>query len=163
MNEDTSLPPDEVLETPAPALTADEAENVARELFGIRGQVRQLDSERDQNFRLTSENGDQYVLKIANPAENAEVIDLQARALSWIARTDPDLPVPRIQSTREGQQSGSIAIGSRNCIVRAVSYLDGALLDEVTPTVALGQSLGTSLARMDIALQGFFHHGAGHE
>jgi 4-aminobutyrate aminotransferase-like enzyme/Ser/Thr protein kinase RdoA (MazF antagonist) len=163
MSQHTHPRTDDVLESPAPALTENEAEGIALDVFGICGRARPLDSERDQNFHLSAEDGKQFVLKIANPAESASVIDLQARTLAWIARTDPDLPVPHIHPTQDGQPSGIIAVDSRSCIVRAVTYLDGLPLGEISGSAPLRRALGTSLAHLDRALQGFFHPGAGHE
>jgi len=56
--------------------------------------VHRLDSERDQNFRLRSLSGREYVLKIANPDEDRAVTNLQTEALLHLAAADPDLPVP---------------------------------------------------------------------
>ena len=64
----------ELLETPAPGFTAEEVKEVARKLYGLSGALSPLDSERDQNFRIITEAGDQFVIKIANSAEDAAVM-----------------------------------------------------------------------------------------
>ena len=43
------------------------AQKLAAEHYGLIAAVHRLDSERDQNFRLRSLSGREYVLKIANP------------------------------------------------------------------------------------------------
>ena len=53
----------------APSFSEEEAAELARTLFAFRGRARSLPSERDQNFRLTADNGDERVLKIAGPNE----------------------------------------------------------------------------------------------
>jgi 4-aminobutyrate aminotransferase-like enzyme/Ser/Thr protein kinase RdoA (MazF antagonist) len=151
-----------VLETPAPGLTIREAEHIALDMFGISARARLLDSERDQNFQLSVSDGNDFVLKISNPAEDAAVIDLQAQALLWIAKVDSQLPVPRIRPTKEGQNAGVMRIDQRDCLVRVVSYLQGLQLADATSTSQLRQTLGSSLARLDLASQGFFHSAAGH-
>jgi 4-aminobutyrate aminotransferase-like enzyme/Ser/Thr protein kinase RdoA (MazF antagonist) len=154
---------DGVLETPAPTLTTEEAERVALDMFGIRARASSLDSERDQNFRLSTSDDNEFVLKIANPAENDTVIDMQAQALAWIARVDPQLPIPRLHPTKEGLDAGTVSVDERDCIVRVVTYLQGLPLDDATPTSQLRRALGASLAHLDLALQGLFHRAAGHE
>ena len=72
------------------------AQRVAAEHYGLIATVHRLDSERDQNFRLRSLSGREYVLKIANPAEDRAVTNLQTEALLHLAAADPGLPVPRL-------------------------------------------------------------------
>jgi len=75
-----------VLEAQAPAFSAREAEAIARRDFDIQASAHPLDSERDQNFRLRAKNGSEWVLKIANPAENPALLDMQTQALLHIAQ-----------------------------------------------------------------------------
>ena len=91
MSRSSHTPEGGVLEAKAPAFTAAEAEDIAQRVFGIAASAHPLDSERDQNFRLCSVDGLDCVLKIANPAEDPAVLDLQTEALLHIARVDPDL------------------------------------------------------------------------
>ena len=53
------------------------AKQLAAEHYGLPVTVRRLDSERDQNFRLRTPDGREYVLKIANPTEDRAVTNLQ--------------------------------------------------------------------------------------
>src|SRR6266478_2539492 len=64
----------------APALTAEEASAVARELYGIDAHASPLPSERDQNFRIA-----QYVLKIANAGDNRALLEAQTAAAAHLA------------------------------------------------------------------------------
>ena len=91
-----------VLEAKAPALSTDEAERVAERVFDIRASAQPLGSERDQNFRLRANDGREWVLKIANPAEDPAILDMQTQALLHIERVDPQLAVPRIKTTKAG-------------------------------------------------------------
>ncbi len=69
-----------VLEAQAPAFSTQEAEAIARRAFEIQASAHPLDSERDQNFQLRARDGSEWVLKIANPAENPALLDVQTRA-----------------------------------------------------------------------------------
>ena len=51
------------------------AEQLARELYGLDATATALTSERDQNFLLTTADGDRLVLKIANPREARSMLD----------------------------------------------------------------------------------------
>ena len=85
------------------------AQRLAAEHYGLIAAVHRLDSERDQNFRLRSLSGREYVLKIANPAEDRAVTNLQTEALLHLAAADPGLPVPRIFPARNGMTELDIA------------------------------------------------------
>jgi 4-aminobutyrate aminotransferase-like enzyme/Ser/Thr protein kinase RdoA (MazF antagonist) len=155
-----------VLEAKAPVLTATDAARVADEVFGLRRATAAdpLDSERDQNFRLdTSERGE-FVLKIANAAEDPAVLDLQNRALQHVAQRDPELEVPRLVLTPGGETSALVTgPDGRRHLARVLTFLPGRTLGEVPHKPELLRSLGTTLARLGRALRGFFHPAAGHE
>jgi hydroxylysine kinase len=153
-----------VLEAKPPAFSVLEAEEIARRVFGIVGSADPLDSERDQNFRLRTDDGGDWVLKIANPAEDPAVLELQTEALLHIARVDPDLAVPRVRTTLDGDDRHSIEEhDGRRFIVRLLSFLPGALLDDVANCATLRRDVGAATARLAQALRGYFHPAARHE
>ena len=57
--------------------------------MGLLANLLPLASERDQNFRISTEAGDQFVIKIANSAEDPAIIDMQLKALEHIAASRP--------------------------------------------------------------------------
>jgi 4-aminobutyrate aminotransferase-like enzyme/Ser/Thr protein kinase RdoA (MazF antagonist) len=153
-----------VLEAKPPAFSVSEAEEIARRVFGIVGSADPLDSERDQNFRLRTEGGPDWVLKIANPAEDPAVLDLQTEALLHIARVAPDLAVPRVESTLHGEHRHSIeGQDGRRFVVRVLSFLPGTLLEHAPNSAALHRDVGAATARLARALRGYFHPAARHE
>jgi hydroxylysine kinase len=153
-----------VLEAKAPAFSAAEAEEIAARFFGVSGSARALVSERDQNFHLRSAGGEEYVLKIANPAEDPAVLDFQTQALLHIARVNSELPVPHLVTTTDDAPGCEVedADGKR-FITRLLSYLPGGVLGEVQPSRALLRDVGASAARLGQALRGYFHPAARHE
>jgi Ser/Thr protein kinase RdoA (MazF antagonist) len=160
----TRLPdPISVLDTVSPALTLPEVETIAAEIFGLTATARELSGERDRNFHLRD--GDRhYVLKVANPAEDRQVIDFQSRALMHIAAIDPSLPVPRVVPTRAGAVEWLLTgAGEMVRVVRVLTFLQGEPMHKVAPSIGLRQNLGRDAARLDLALRGFFHPAAGHE
>lgn len=147
---------------PAPAVSPAEALAFIHANFGLRGELKPLASERDQNFRLTTDTGERYVLKISNPAESPDVLDFQAQALLHVAHYAPDLPAPRIVPTRDGQPLARIRTPAGTCMVRLVSWLDGKPVGDVPWTPELRRNLGRMLARLGVALRGYFHGSAQH-
>jgi Ser/Thr protein kinase RdoA (MazF antagonist) len=153
-----------VLEAKAPAFSIEEAEEIAKRLFGVSGSAHALVSERDQNFHLRGTDGEEYVLKIANPAEDPSVLDFQTQALLHIARVDPELPVPHLVTTTDGAPGCEIeGADGKRFITRLLSYLPGELLGGVQPSRALLRDVGASAARLGQALRGYFHPAARHE
>jgi 4-aminobutyrate aminotransferase-like enzyme/Ser/Thr protein kinase RdoA (MazF antagonist) len=153
-----------VLEASAPSFSSREAEAIAEQGFDVQASAQLLESERDQNFRMRAKDGSEWVLKIANPAENPAILDLQTRALLHIAEIDPGLSVPRVKSTPDGASFHEIsAADGRRFIVRLLSFLPGRLLDVATLHPVLARDVGAAAARLARALRGFFHPAARHE
>src|SRR5262249_61757726 len=90
-----SLLVDSVLSVQPPRLTTDDAVGVAAQMFGIdAGAASDLGSERDRTFALLG--GDDQplaILKVSNPSEDPEVLDMEAEAAPHIAAADPELPM----------------------------------------------------------------------
>lgn len=153
-----------VLTTKIAVISDVEALSLAEVIFGVKAQAKHLTSERDQNFHLRSSDGKEYILKITNAAEERQITDFQTQAMLHIARVDPDLAVPRVFPSRQGEYEpvAKISDGTSR-VVRLLSWLPGAMLHGVERNSALRRNLGAMLARLDLALRGFFHPAAGHE
>ncbi|MBF9233311.1 phosphotransferase [Microvirga alba] len=142
-----------------------EAEVLAREHYGLSAIAHPLSSERDQNFHLKAEDGRDYVLKITHPAEDRRVSDMQTQALLHAASVNPDLPIQHVVRARNGQPELSLPFSGDSAIrvVRIVTFTQGEPLHKVQRTSAQRRDLGRSLARLGLALRGFFHPAAGHD
>src|SRR5579872_7403713 len=141
----------------APRLSAHEAVRLARELYGIEAAAEPLPSERDQNFLLCDRAGARFVLKIANAREERRMLDLQNRALAFLAEQDTGLEWPRLLPSTSGaeiaQQEGHM--------VRLLTWVEGRCLALVQPhRPPLLASIGQTLAKVDNALDGFSHPAA---
>lgn len=147
----------------APRLSPDTARRFARDTWGIDGTPSPLPSERDQNFRLSSGDGREFVLKIANATERRDVLEFQDAALEHLARTAPALALPRVCRTPAGDDIASWEgeEGTRH-LTRLITWVPGAVLAKVTPhSEALMEGLGRRVGEMDAALAGFEHPGMG--
>nr|WP_178116494.1 phosphotransferase [Pseudomonas brassicae] len=147
-----------------PRVSTEQACAVAAQYFGLHGDCRLLSGERDLNFQLTCSDGAQYVLKIANAAEDPLVTDFQNQALLHIQQCDPLLPVQRVYPNLDGTYQVPVRFDGQPLLVRLLSFVEGVSLNHVAqPSAALRSSLGEHLGRLGLALRGFFHPGAGHE
>ena len=146
----------------APDVPPEKARAVAGRLFGIAGSVTPLESDRDSSF-LLADGERRWVLKFFHNDEDPAVIDFQSQALAHVARTDPGLRIPEVVATRRGRSRGRIALADgRRSIVRLLSWVPGVVLSEAPESWRLRRSTGALVARLDRALQGFFHPGARH-
>jgi 4-aminobutyrate aminotransferase-like enzyme/Ser/Thr protein kinase RdoA (MazF antagonist) len=141
----------------APALTAAEAADFARRLFGLDADASPLPSERDQNFLLLTGTGERFVLKIANSADDRPLLEAQNAALAHVARGST--LCPRVIPTTDGQEIATFETphGVRH-FIRLLTWLPGVPLgsrDEHPPELL--RSLGAAVAELDCALGGFDH------
>ncbi|MCZ6486625.1 MAG: phosphotransferase, partial [Gammaproteobacteria bacterium] len=147
-----------------PVLSDGELANIAKQYFDLEGKHKSLVGERDQNTRITSADGQQFVLKIASADEDPGSIDLQLKALRHLEEVDGSLPVPRVRPGKDGEASVTLktADGSRH-IARVLTYLPGKTYQQIAPLSFDGlRKVGTLVARVSKGLQGFFHPGADH-
>ena len=135
-----------------PAFDLESAIAIAEEHFGLRvsargATVRQLPSERDQNFLLTDESGQKFVLKIANALESLALLEAQNAALDHLAKKISFCP----------RVVADVKIKS-NHFMRLMTYLPGVPLAEVNPhSPVLLRDLGGKLGQLDRALADFDH------
>jgi 4-aminobutyrate aminotransferase-like enzyme/Ser/Thr protein kinase RdoA (MazF antagonist) len=149
----------DVFAEPAPAFAVDDLREHLREHWGLADpRPRPLDSERDLNVLVD----DRYVLKIANPAEQADVVDMEVRGLTHVHAADPGLPVPTMVPTRSGDLVVRLADGAgRECLARLITLLPGRPLEGTPVDPGLAEQVGAVAGRMSVSLRGFFHPAAG--
>lgn len=109
--------------------------------------VDKLPSERDQNFLLTDDSGQQFVLKVANAAESRDFLEAQNAVLDYLAE--------RVSFCQ--RVVGEIA-EFQGHFVRLVTYLPGVPLAEIKPhTTGLLHDLGQKLGQLSRVLVDFDH------
>lgn len=140
-----------------PAFDVDAAAAIAAEHFGLRVHAQALPSERDQNFLLTNQDGEKFVLKIANALESREFLEAQNSVLRHLERH-----VAFCQKLlRAASGDDVVAVNAANGVqhfVRMVHYLPGVPLAEVRPhSPGLLHDLGRKLGQLAGALAGFDH------
>jgi hydroxylysine kinase len=133
---------------------------LVRESYGFEPRASRLTGERDENFRLTSAQGAEYVLKIANPAEHPAETDFQTAALVHLEKADPALPCPRVLRDRSGGTHVRFLEAGRERSARMLTYLPGKLLGASARSRRQRAACGRLGARLTLALRGFEHPAA---
>ena len=151
----------DVLDAPPPALGLRQAEDVAREHYGLDATADSLVSERDQNFRLTDASGAAWVLKISNAVEDRGVVEMEVAAVERIRSVDSALPVPVARQAVDGSTVVTAVVDGTAHLVRLLPLLPGrtAMPAELDPDAIA--RIGEVVGRIGLALRGFFHPAAG--
>lgn len=152
------------LSSSVPDLSLGEAAELAARLYGIHAKAELLTSERDENFRLVAADGSAYLLKISNPGDPDDVVDLQTTCLDHIAEVDPARPVQRVLRTLASANGDHVVLSDgRRCAVRLLTYLEGVQAKGTARSRAQRVQLGAALAELDLALRDFVHPAASHD
>ena len=152
------------LSAPPPVFSEVDAAALARQHFGVEGTASKLTSERDANFRIRTQCGESYVLKLSNPAEERLVTNLQTEALRHVAEKDPDLPVQRVFRNAGGTYEEILSdAAGQPLVLRLFSYLEGEPLHLAPRSAAQRRNLGSNLARLTRALADFTHAATHHD
>jgi len=89
-----------------PSFTCEEAEAIVLKHYGLSASASELPSERDQNFRVNSQDGKKFVLKIANAEEDYDVLDFQSGAFEHARKVGVSLELPRLMISFSGKRIG---------------------------------------------------------
>lgn len=122
-------------------------------LWGVKGEFIQLDGEYDLNFRINST----HILKVMRNGCQADLVDLQCRALNHLC----DLPLPLVVPSLKGR-SFETCKDEKGCdrILWMLENLDGKTWAGFKPkTGRLIRNLGETIGAMDKALKDFDHPG----
>ena len=142
-------------------MTEERAMRLLEDRYGITGVLKRFDTEKDDTFRVTTEDDRGFILKVANPDEPFTEIDFQNSLLRYVEIRDPTLPVPRTIDTEDGVDIFQIrdVDGSQRC-VRLLTFLEGTPLDETQSDKPGRVQIGKMLARLRYATAGFTHEAA---
>ena len=141
-----------------------EAVRLARGLYGLEAEAHALPGEYDANFRLATGDGDGFVLKVMHPEREPGIVELQCAALQHLAERAPQLALPRVRPTTNGDDLATAEVGGDRRLVWMLTFVPGTVLAKASPhSPELLQSLGRLLGEMDVALADFSHPAAGRE
>jgi Ser/Thr protein kinase RdoA (MazF antagonist) len=150
--------PFEVLTSAPPEFPETTAHKLLQTHYGLDGEFESLTSERDQNFRVRTPGGEEFVLKIANSAEDPTITDLQVSVLMHLEASRPNLVVPRLVRTNTGETQLRIpGAGNRTHTMRMLTWVAGVPVGQVTLRPGVAAQMGSTLAKLGTALSGFEH------
>jgi Ser/Thr protein kinase RdoA (MazF antagonist) len=139
-------------------MSESEAVDLVRVHYGIEGRPTRFATEKDDTFRIAPASGPRYVLKVANPTEDAAEIDLQIQVLQHIAVRAPDLPIPRVIANKAGEgHFVQVDRAGQSRQVRLMSFVEGQPLSEVVIDTRGREEIGRLLAQLRHALADFSH------
>ena len=148
--------PSDAFSQPGAESSLSEVERLVLDLYGIVGAAKRLSSERDETFRFSAQDGLQYTLKIAHPAEDGVALQFQDDILRHLERVAPDLPVPRIIGPLQGGTNVPIdGSAARTRIVRLLTYLDGEQQYRTPASASQCRNIGRVLAELGLGLRTF--------
>jgi 4-aminobutyrate aminotransferase-like enzyme/Ser/Thr protein kinase RdoA (MazF antagonist) len=140
---------------PRPTFSLQEAGELVRRLYDIDGSIESLPSERDQNFLVSTREGQRSVLKIAAAGEDRAFLQAEQEAMGRVARETGLCPaiVPTVAGKTLTEAAGTTGLSH---LVWMVTYIPGAVMGNLRfHSSALLRNLGRSLARADLALEDF--------
>lgn len=133
---------------------------IPAQFYGKQGEIKPLPGELDYNFLFTSEEGEQFVLKILHPDRSAAWLDFQVQLLEHLAKTTGTLSYPKVISSVNGEPFFLLnhPDSGASYWVWMLSYVEGRVWAEVNPKTAdLRKQLGHQLAVLQQALEDFDH------
>ncbi|MCG2461608.1 phosphotransferase, partial [Flavobacteriaceae bacterium F89] len=143
-------------------ISTQKAQDLLRDLFNIGGRVSPLPGDSDFNFRVGTDDGEGYILKISRPGEVGNYLDFQQQLLTYIDKNQKDLISPKVVKDKNGNPVSSFldAFGNQRS-VRLLTWVSGRLWSSVNPQRdGLRCNLGEQCGRLTSALQGFEHREA---
>lgn len=139
----------------APRLLVEEAELLASDLYGVNGCAEPLPGERDQNFHLTTESGDEFVLKISNANEDLSFLEAQSQAMAHLKSVVEFCPA--LIPTKSGKDIVQVSTEIASHYVRLVTYIPGEPLAVAKQTTSLLNDFGRRLGIITRHLWPFDH------
>jgi hydroxylysine kinase len=148
------------LSNPPEPIAVEAVVEILERHYGLRAEVAELRGERDSNFLVHTDGIPTHVLRVANSREPRVIADFRAAELAYIAESAADLPVPRIQPTRDGHHGFEWEHSGWSRFGQLVTYLPGTPMAAAPGASNTLRQLGSVAARMASALVGFDHEGA---
>lgn len=144
---------------PRPAVSADDAVRLAAEFYGLEvSRVKELGSQQDRNFLLTTANGTRRLLKISNPVFSRTEIEAQNAAMDRLTAARFTTPLP-LRSVA-GELVETTELDGRTHCLRLLTFVEGTpVIDRPYLGVQLRAALGDWLGRTSTAFADFEHPG----
>lgn len=139
-------------------LTEDEALGLVDERWGIEAvAIGRLATEKDDSFFLDTRDGQKLVLKVSNPNERPDEVDLEVELTRHVASTGL-VPVPRYRESVDGDALIRVTdTDGRQRLARLMTRIEGIPLDSTYSTSSERFLIGEALANLRAATSTFEH------
>lgn len=126
--------------------------------YGLNGNLKRIPTEKDETFRLQDGN-DMYLVKLSTADEDPLIVNLQTACMEHLELSAPELPVQRVVKSFTGSTEVHIPSppGPFDRVLRVMRFMPGELLANHRASAGQLQLVGSSLARLGVALQDFDH------
>ena len=127
--------------------------------FGLKGLLSPLDGELDLNFKLVSELGEAFVVKVYAPERDLQFLNFQERLLTHLKSKELNFDIPQFIKTHTGESTSNfIDENQQQRSVCVLSWVPGRLWNHVNPhTETMLYELGILCGKISKALLDFDH------
>ncbi|MCA4134273.1 phosphotransferase [Arthrobacter sp. M4] len=128
------------------------------QFYGLKGKLVRIPTEKDETFRLRN-GGETYLVKVSPSDEDPAIVQLQTACMEHLERSAPELPVQRLVRSLRGDPQVLIPApdGPFDRVLRVMRFMPGDVLASQKASAGQLQLVGSSLARVGLALQDFDH------
>ena len=129
------------------------------EEYGLSGEVTVLAGEIDHNYKLKTDEGEEFVIKVYGHDREEQFLDFQEKILLHLESVSSTLIVPKIRNTALGQTTSFIEESNGKIrSVRLLSWIDGRVWNQVNPhSEKLRFELGLICGKVSSTLLNFSH------
>ena len=147
----------DIFSSKPPDFGLSEVKNIVYGKYGRKVEVKKLDSDRDQNFYLyDKKQNDRFVLKIFNPVESLDIINMQTSVLDHFqVSRSLTIRTPKIIKALDGQKFIFIKRNNQRYILRLVSYISGDQLKDIKQKDISYFRIGSFIGDLASILQSF--------
>ncbi|MDA8569085.1 phosphotransferase, partial [Flavobacteriaceae bacterium] len=126
--------------------------------FNLKGTLSPLAGELDLNYKLDTNQGGSFIVKISRDRETIASIPFQEALVLHLKNRDFKGKTPAIIPNLKGSYKSAIEINGQTAILRVLEWMDGRLWSQTNPILSnLRYGLGNHLGQIAQSLQGFTH------
>ena len=144
-----------------PTFSNIEINQLLTQQYHLSGQLKELPGYCDQNLLLTTDNNEQYIVKVANSAEPKLELEMQNAAMAHL--TKKQCAVPHALNNQLGESITTITNNQQEIFcLRVLTFIPGQFYADANPlshNKDLWSDLGQFIANIDLALTDFTHSG----
>lgn len=136
--------------------------DILRDYYHKKGAIKSLPGEIDLNYRLQTEEGVQYILKIASPTRSREVLDLENQLMIHLSSKQPGFELPQPVPTKRGELIGTFRSASgEERFFRLLTWIEGEVLVNIQPhSEELLENIGRACGKVSRLCADFHHEAA---